>query len=175
MALFDELILLSEGKIIYNGPVEEVVEYFNALGYEIPERMDVADWLQALPTKDGAQFMSSGAAKTEHLTTDGFVEKFNASTRGQQVLEMLAAPVKDGTAIENLGASRYKNPWYRSLRLLVQRELLLWWRDKYQIKATLAKGKEHIWFRVVVDAALTLLARSCYHGSRGGNFVLAVK
>ena len=44
-ALFDGLILLSEGKIIYNGPVENVVDYFANLGYEIPERTDVADWL----------------------------------------------------------------------------------------------------------------------------------
>jgi ABC-type multidrug transport system ATPase subunit len=46
VANFDELILLGEGKIIYSGPVAEVIDYFNSLGYEIPERMDVADWLQ---------------------------------------------------------------------------------------------------------------------------------
>jgi hypothetical protein len=37
---------LGDGKIIYSGPVNEVIDYFNSLGYEIPERMDVADWLQ---------------------------------------------------------------------------------------------------------------------------------
>jgi ABC-type multidrug transport system ATPase subunit len=46
VANFDELILLGEGKIIYSGPVNEVIDYFDYLGYEIPERMDVADWLQ---------------------------------------------------------------------------------------------------------------------------------
>ena len=46
VANFDELIVLSEGKIIYCGPVDEVIDHFNSLGYEIPERMDVADWLQ---------------------------------------------------------------------------------------------------------------------------------
>ena len=46
VANFDELILLSEGKIIYCGPVEDVIAHFNSLGYEIPQRMDVADWLQ---------------------------------------------------------------------------------------------------------------------------------
>jgi ABC-type multidrug transport system ATPase subunit len=45
-ALFDELILLSDGKVIYSGPVEQVVPYFESLGYELPERMDPADWLQ---------------------------------------------------------------------------------------------------------------------------------
>jgi ABC-2 type transporter len=45
-ALFDELVLLSAGHVIYSGPVEKVVPYFEALGYELPDRMDVADWLQ---------------------------------------------------------------------------------------------------------------------------------
>jgi ABC-type multidrug transport system ATPase subunit len=32
-ALFDELILLSQGLIIYSGPVEKVVAHFQSLGY----------------------------------------------------------------------------------------------------------------------------------------------
>lgn len=46
VANFDELAVLSNGKVIYFGPLEEVLDHFNSLGYEIPERMDVADWLQ---------------------------------------------------------------------------------------------------------------------------------
>jgi ABC-type multidrug transport system ATPase subunit len=46
VAVFDDLIVLSEGKVIYCGPVQDVIPHFNSLGYEIPERMDVADWLQ---------------------------------------------------------------------------------------------------------------------------------
>lgn len=45
-ALFDDLILLSEGQVIYSGPVEQVVPYFESLGYRLPDRMDAADWLQ---------------------------------------------------------------------------------------------------------------------------------
>ena len=45
-ALFDDLILLSEGMVIYSGPVEEVVPYFESLGYKLPDRMDPADFLQ---------------------------------------------------------------------------------------------------------------------------------
>ena len=45
-ALFDDLILLSEGQVIYSGPVEKVVPYFESLGYKLPDRMDAADWLQ---------------------------------------------------------------------------------------------------------------------------------
>ena len=45
VALFDELILLDSGRIMYAGPVDEVVGHFESLGYKLPERTDVADWL----------------------------------------------------------------------------------------------------------------------------------
>jgi ABC-type multidrug transport system ATPase subunit len=46
VALFDDIILVSNGCVIYSGPVEQVEAYFAGLGYSIPERMDLADWLQ---------------------------------------------------------------------------------------------------------------------------------
>jgi hypothetical protein len=45
VALFDELILVDAGRILYAGPVSGVVGHFEALGYKLPERTDVADWL----------------------------------------------------------------------------------------------------------------------------------
>ena len=44
-ALFDELILIDEGRIIYSGPIGESLNYFESLGYSIPDRIDVADWI----------------------------------------------------------------------------------------------------------------------------------
>jgi hypothetical protein len=41
VANFDETHSLGEGKIIYSGPVNEVIDLI--LSYEIPERMDAAD------------------------------------------------------------------------------------------------------------------------------------
>jgi hypothetical protein len=45
VALFDEIILVDSGLILYAGPVGEVVEHFESLGYKLPDRTDVADWL----------------------------------------------------------------------------------------------------------------------------------
>lgn len=56
-ALFDELVFLSEGQVIYSGSVEKVVPYFESLGYILPERMDAADWLQV-----SAELLSVGCA-----------------------------------------------------------------------------------------------------------------
>lgn len=44
--LFDDLIVLSDGYIVYQGPREEVVEFFESLGFQLPPRKGVADFLQ---------------------------------------------------------------------------------------------------------------------------------
>lgn len=44
--LFDDLILLSEGYIVYQGPREDVLEFFESLGFRSPPRKGIADFLQ---------------------------------------------------------------------------------------------------------------------------------
>lgn len=44
--LFDDVILLSDGHIVYQGPREQVLEFFEAMGFKCPDRKGVADFLQ---------------------------------------------------------------------------------------------------------------------------------
>lgn len=44
--LFDDIILLSDGQVVYNGPREHVLEFFESVGFKCPERKGVADFLQ---------------------------------------------------------------------------------------------------------------------------------
>jgi len=44
--LFDDVILLCEGQIVYQGPREGALEFFNFMGFKCPERKNVADFLQ---------------------------------------------------------------------------------------------------------------------------------
>lgn len=44
--LFDDIILLSDGQIVYQGPRELVVSFFESMGFRCPERKGVADFLQ---------------------------------------------------------------------------------------------------------------------------------
>lgn len=141
--------VLSEGKIIYSGPVEDVVAHFQSLGYELPDRMDVADWLQTLPTKDGSQFLKDseeedlGLSKSKrHLSTDEFSTKFYESEQGRKILDHLKSPLneKDSQFVRDLTKDKYKNTSWDSMKLVVRRELVLWWRDKYQIKAKIMQA-----------------------------------
>ena len=44
--LFDDLILMAEGKIIYHGPQNEALKFFEECGFICPKRKEVADFLQ---------------------------------------------------------------------------------------------------------------------------------
>ncbi|KAE8718416.1 Detected protein of unknown function [Hibiscus syriacus] len=44
--LFDDIILLADGRIVYHGPHEDVLSFFEDMGFKCPERKRVADFLQ---------------------------------------------------------------------------------------------------------------------------------
>ena len=44
--LFDDITLLSEGQIVYQGPRENALEFFESCGFRCPERKGTADFLQ---------------------------------------------------------------------------------------------------------------------------------
>jgi ABC-type multidrug transport system ATPase subunit len=44
--LFDDIILLSDGQIVYQGSREHVLKFFELMGFRCPPRKGVADFLQ---------------------------------------------------------------------------------------------------------------------------------
>jgi ABC-type multidrug transport system ATPase subunit len=44
--LSDDIILLSDGYIVYQGPRDNVLEFFEYMGFKCPERKGVSDFLQ---------------------------------------------------------------------------------------------------------------------------------
>ncbi|OQU91494.1 hypothetical protein SORBI_3001G190700 [Sorghum bicolor] len=57
--LFDDLILMAEGKIIYHGPRNEAHIFFEESGFRCPERKGMADFLQeVLHKKDQRKYWS---------------------------------------------------------------------------------------------------------------------
>ncbi|CAL4934437.1 unnamed protein product [Urochloa decumbens] len=51
--LFDDLILMAEGKIIYHGPRDKAHNFFEECGFRCPERKEMADFLQEEMLKQG--------------------------------------------------------------------------------------------------------------------------
>ena len=55
-ALFDECIVLDRGSVIYSGIVRDTLHHFHEIGYQLPPRMDLAEWLQCICQPDGELF-----------------------------------------------------------------------------------------------------------------------
>jgi ABC-type multidrug transport system ATPase subunit len=51
--LFDDIILLAEGHIVYMGPPQDSVSFFESQGFILPERKGVADFLQKIKNNIG--------------------------------------------------------------------------------------------------------------------------
>jgi len=47
-AMLDNLILLAKGRMVYNGPVKTVVDYFGSIGHPVPQYTNPADYLMEL-------------------------------------------------------------------------------------------------------------------------------
>ena len=95
---------------------------------------------KSLPTHEGKSFLKDKNSK--HLTSEEFKEKFDATQQAEDVRREIEEPVPEEKAVSllDIASSHFQNPWNRSMKLLIDREMLLWWRDKYQIKARIMQG-----------------------------------
>ncbi|CAI7757903.1 unnamed protein product [Closterium sp. NIES-53] len=84
--LFDRVIVLSEGSIVYQGPRADVLAYFEGLGYRKPPHVDVADFIQEIPTESGVEFVAPGAT---HLSTAQLVEAYHSSAHYRDVMRVV--------------------------------------------------------------------------------------
>ncbi|KAG4919383.1 hypothetical protein JHK84_056694 [Glycine max] len=91
--LFDDIILLSEGHIIYQGPRENVLNFFESVGFKCPERKGVADFLQEVTSrKEQEQYWFARDKPYRYVSVPEFVAHFNNFGIGQQLSQDLQVP-----------------------------------------------------------------------------------
>lgn len=91
--LFDDVILLCEGQIVYQGPCEGALEFFNFMGFKCPERKNVADFLQEVTSvKDQRQYWSGPDSQYQYVPVAKFVEAFRSCHLGHKLSQELAIP-----------------------------------------------------------------------------------
>ncbi|XP_010099664.2 pleiotropic drug resistance protein 1, partial [Morus notabilis] len=84
--LFDDIILLSDGQIVYQGPREYVLDFFESMGFKCPERKGVADFLQEVTSKkDQAQYWARKEEPYRFITVKEFAEAFQSFHVGQKL------------------------------------------------------------------------------------------
>ncbi|KAJ9695170.1 hypothetical protein PVL29_010586 [Vitis rotundifolia] len=131
--LFDDIILLSEGQIVYQGPRENVLEFFEYMGFRCPERKGVADFLQEVTSKkDQEQYWYKRNQPYTHASVPDFVEAFNSFHVGQQLSAELSVPYdKTRTHPAALVTEKYGISNYELFKACFAREWLLMKRNSF--------------------------------------------
>ncbi|VAH58215.1 unnamed protein product [Triticum turgidum subsp. durum] len=91
--LFDDVILISEGQIVYQGPREYAADFFAAMGFRCPERKNVADFLQeVLSKKDQQQYWCQYDYPYQFVSVTKFAEAFKTFVIGKRLHDDLDRP-----------------------------------------------------------------------------------
>uniref|UniRef100_J3MUY2 ABC transporter domain-containing protein n=1 Tax=Oryza brachyantha TaxID=4533 RepID=J3MUY2_ORYBR len=78
--LFDDVILLCEGQIVYHGPRENVTDFFGGIGFKCPSRKNIADFLQEVTSNmDQKQYWVGNESEYQYHAIEKFVESFHTS------------------------------------------------------------------------------------------------
>ncbi|KAL5709532.1 ABC transporter G member 39 [Ranunculus cassubicifolius] len=131
--LFDDIILLSEGHIVYQGPRENVLEFFESIGFTCPERKGVADFLQEVTSrKDQQQYWARKDEAYHFVPINEFVDKFQSFHVGHKLGDELSIPFdkKKGHPAA-LTTSEYGIGKKELLKACLAREWLLMKRNSF--------------------------------------------
>lgn len=153
--LFDDLVLLSEGHVVYQGPRSDVLEFFQSLGFRLPPRKGVADFLQEVPAtvtslpclprtlinfsylqvtsrKDQAQYWADPSRPYEYLPVSKIAEAFKKSRFGSSVESALAASnVQSNSHPNALSKTNFAISKWELFKTCFAREVLLISRHRF--------------------------------------------
>ncbi|KAL7205491.1 hypothetical protein ACSBR2_018430 [Camellia fascicularis] len=88
--LFDDIIMMAEGKIVYHGPCSHVLEFFEDCGFRCFERIGVADFLQeVISKKDQAQYCT----KPNNLAITFLLTCFPRNSSNRLLLVIIAPSI----------------------------------------------------------------------------------
>nr|Q949G3.1 RecName: Full=Pleiotropic drug resistance protein 1; AltName: Full=NpPDR1 [Nicotiana plumbaginifolia]CAC40990.1 ABC1 protein [Nicotiana plumbaginifolia] len=131
--LFDDIILLSDGYIVYEGPREEVLEFFESMGFKCPERKGAADFLQEVTSKkDQQQYWIRRDEPYRFITSKEFAEAYQSFHVGRKVSDELKTTFdKSKSHPAALTTQKYGIGKRQLLKVCTERELLLMQRNSF--------------------------------------------
>lgn len=131
--LFDDVILLSEGQVVYQGPRENILEFFEFCGFRCPERKGAADFLQEVTSrKDQSQYWFDRNTPYNYVPVSEFVKMFEKFHVGASLKQELSVPFDKSTSHQaSLIYTKKSVPTSDLLRACFAREYLLIRRNSF--------------------------------------------
>ena len=126
VALFDQLMLLAEGRVVYSGPYSKCQSYFDSIGYACPPGFNIADYLVDLTMHAGAPAEPEPEEEDEGSLIGGAEE--GRTTRASSTMAVKSIPsisnVSIGDRSTGAGSSiRPKTKRKTSIRQQQERQL----------------------------------------------------
>lgn len=147
-SLFDDLLLLAQGEVVYHGPVDGTIEHFEQLGYPIPVHTNPIDYIflnilsaytatpypAGVPLPPGAP---AGALEPASSRISRLLALWRSSPAYFKLLKTLSEPCSaSGTPT----TTTVRRSFWVQLGYLAQRSSKNAWRDIHMLKAKAAEG-----------------------------------
>ncbi|KAK6235982.1 hypothetical protein SCA6_011319 [Theobroma cacao] len=125
--LFDDIILMAEGKILYHGPRDHILEFFESCGFRCPQRKGIV-----ISRKDQAQYWYNTELPYSFISVDMFSRKFRASPLGEMIDKDLLGPYDKSQCNKNaLSFNEHSVSKWEIFKACMSRELLLMSRNSF--------------------------------------------
>ncbi|CAN1121568.1 Pleiotropic drug resistance protein 1 [Linum perenne] len=171
--LFDNVILLSDGHIVYQGPREHLLEFFENMGFKCPPRKGAADFLQEVTSKkDQQQYWMNKEEPYRFVTPEEFTEAFQSFHVGKSLGQEILTPFdKKKSHPAALTTKRYGVGKMELFKSCFSREFLLMKRNSFVYIFKLSQ------LTIMALVAMTLFLRTEMHRDSitdGGIFIGAL-
>eukprot|EP00027_Filamoeba_sp_ATCC50430_P019093 CAMPEP_0168569962 /NCGR_PEP_ID=MMETSP0413-20121227/16461_1 /TAXON_ID=136452 /ORGANISM="Filamoeba nolandi, Strain NC-AS-23-1" /LENGTH=655 /DNA_ID=CAMNT_0008602541 /DNA_START=78 /DNA_END=2045 /DNA_ORIENTATION=- len=129
----DRLILLARGRLVYYGPVNQAVSYFNSIGHPVPAFTNPPDHFMKLIYIDETNRQESEERVTSLIEA---YEQSDLANKMKKEFELYEVPIE-----ENDHGSQYGQPTFSQMRLLMHRAIFhQTFREPLKIRASLAQS-----------------------------------
>ncbi|KAG3042948.1 hypothetical protein PC121_g22853, partial [Phytophthora cactorum] len=143
--MFDDILMIHEGHMVYHGPRTDILDYFENLGFTCPPRVDPADFLIEVTSGRGHRY-ANGSVETRNLPvtpeelnnlfcqSDIYKKTHEAISKGFNEHQFEnAEDFKKAKSVANLARSKQNSEFglafIPSTLLLLNRQKLVWLRD----------------------------------------------
>ncbi|DBB02982.1 TPA: hypothetical protein ACH3X1_013571 [Trebouxia sp. C0004] len=153
--LFDDILLMSEGKMVYHGPREHILPFFESQGMHCPPRKADSDFLQEVTSRrDQQQYWNTDKGEYKYVPVTAFADAFQQTATAQRNMQYLDEPyvAPNPKCDEALITHKYALSALGRMKALMQREFLLMKRNLVVYKAKVLQ----VVFMALVTATLFL-------------------
>ncbi|KAK1984440.1 ABC-2 type transporter [Colletotrichum cereale] len=169
--LMDKVLVIDNGRMLFQGPAGEAKSYFQDLGYLCPPRQTTADFLTSIADKNARHFQP-GREDTAPKTAEELEQAFRDSQHYQRILEdvedyergsksansdkhrVFEATVKDSKSKTVIGDSVYTVSFLKQVAACTKRQAWLFWGDL-----------NSFYTKLVIVVANSLIVSSLFYGS----------